>query len=372
MTYYRRTRLTILMNRLLRGARMGSATKTSAILLVLSLIPLAGVAARVPIAHAAQPGLQITSVDTMKESRDTETRPLSVAEIVQDVQLSARLGAAYITVDTHWDYPDYMRRWVNAVRSAGKHVWFRIHPNQWSDSNGTTGVMTPTAYGAAERAFILGNASLFRPGDILDPCPEPENGVYWKATYGSGWTANAPNAATREYSDFLLDTSTIAGAALRQVGVGGVITSVRSVNGFFAAQPRVLDQATVVALGRVTFDAYPDATTTDPPTAAAARLSELARIEQVRGMPVVIGEMGFSRSMPVDNSTQERVLSAELGALSAVPYLAGVNYWVGAGTDASGGFTHLFSGGHGTWTPRPAAIALSAYFAAAQGPQAHM
>jgi hypothetical protein len=298
----------------------------------------------------------------MKESRDTETRPLSDAQIAQDVDLTATLQSSYITVDTHWDYPDYMSRWVDAIRAAGKHVWFRIHPNQWGDNNGTTGIMTPGAYESAERDFILSHAALFQPGDILDPCPEPENGLYWKATYGSGWTTGAPNQATREYNAFIRDTSNIADVALRQVGVAGVITDIRSTNAFFASHPAALEPATVAMLGRVTVDAYPDATITDPQAAAAAWLSTLTAIEKVRQVPIVIGEMGYSRSLEVDDATQQRVLHAEFTALAGVPYLNGVNYWVGAGTDQSGGFTHLFKGEHGAWASRPAASEVTAFF----------
>ena len=45
----------------------------------------------------------IASTDTMKESRDTETHPLSSKEILDIVTLSASINTNYITVDTHWD-----------------------------------------------------------------------------------------------------------------------------------------------------------------------------------------------------------------------------------------------------------------------------
>jgi hypothetical protein len=316
------------------------------------------------VGAAAAPQLAITAVDTMKESRDTETRPLTSDEIAADVNLAASLNANYITVDTNWDYPAYMAQWVSAVRAAGRQVWFRIHPNQWGDNNSTTGIMDPAAYEASERAFILANPGLFRPGDILDPCPEPENGLYWKATYGSGWTADAPNPATVEYNAFIRATSDVADAALSQLGISGVITTVRSTNSFFATHPGALEAATVARMGRVTVDSYPEAYLTDPAAATLARVSQLDEIESLWHVPVVIGEMGYSNKMPVDDATQNAVLSAEFNALSTLPYLAGVNYWVGAGTDTSGGYTHLFSGSAGAWTPRPAAAALAAFYAA--------
>ncbi len=307
-------------------------------------------------AAAAPDSSFIASVDTMKESRDTETRPLSDAQIADDIAVAASLNTTYITVDTHWDYPAYMLRWADAVRAAGRHVWFRIHPNQWGNNNGTTGIMTPAQYEDSERAFILANPAIFRPGDILDPCPEPENGRYWVATYDDGWTAGAPNAATEEYNRFIRDTTDVADAALRQDGIDGVITTVRSTNSFFASHPGALEAATVARMGRVTVDSYPEGTATDPQTATRARIDELNTIRQAWGVPVVIGEMGYSNKVAVDDATQEVVLKAEFNALSSLPYLAGANYWVGAGTDNSGGYTHIFAGSTGNWTPRPAAL----------------
>ncbi len=304
----------------------------------------------------------IASVDTMKESRDTETRPLSDAQIADDVNVAVSLNTTYITVDTHWDYPAYMLRWADAVHAAGRRVWFRIHPDQWGNNNGTTGIMTPAQYEDSEQAFILANPAIFRSGDILDPCPEPENGLYWRATYGYGWTAGAPNAATEAYNRFIRDTTNVADAALHQDGVDGVITTVRSTNSFFASHPGALEATTVARMGRVTVDSYPEGTTTDPRTAMRARIDELNTIEKTWGVPVVIGEMGYSNKVSVDDATQEAVLKAEFGALASLPYLAGANYWVGAGTDNSGGYTHIFSGSTGAWTPRPAAAALAALY----------
>src|SRR5258708_29612111 len=61
------------------------------------------------------------SIDTMKVSRDTETRPLQQQEIHQIVTLSASLNTNYITVDTHWEYPGYMQQWIDAIRASNHH-----------------------------------------------------------------------------------------------------------------------------------------------------------------------------------------------------------------------------------------------------------
>ncbi len=304
----------------------------------------------------------IASVDTMKESRDTETRPLSLTAIQQSVDLAARLNVNYITVDTHWDYPDYMSKWVNAIRTSGRHVWFRIHPNQWHDDNGTTGLMTPAMYIDSERRFILAHLTFFRPGDIFDPCPEPENGLYWHATYGLNWTSNAPNAATMAFNAFVREATDVADATLNQGSIYGVITTIRSMNSFFPLHPKVLEAQTVARLGVITIDSYPEHTTTDPQVAAQSRLSELNAIEQLWKIPIIQGEMGYSNAVAVDDATQQLVLKTEFQALSTLPYLHGINYWVGAGTNQSGGYTHIFAGTSGVWTWRPAAYNLAAFF----------
>src|SRR5258708_9481021 len=183
------------------------------------------------------------AIDTMKVSRDTARQPLSEQEITKIVDASASLNANYITVDTQWDYPGYMAEWIKAIRSTGRrHVWFRIAPNQWEDTNGSTGIMTPAQYIASEREFILAHPSFFEPGDILDPCSEAEQGLYWKATYGQGWTNNAPNVATSAYNAFLRQTTDVADATLQQNGINGVITTIRSVNSFVATHPSVLER----------------------------------------------------------------------------------------------------------------------------------
>jgi len=304
------------------------------------------------------------SIDTMKASRDTQTRQLSQYEINEIVRLSASLNTNYITVDTNWDYPAYMQEWVNAVRATNHHVWFRSHPNKWENDNGATGVMSPLEYEDAERTFIQQHPSLFRSGDIFDPCTEPEQGHYWLAEYQAHWLYNIPNNATREYNSFMRDTSDIADNSFKKIGIKGVITTIRSTNSFFATNPNAFEKATVDKFRFITVDSYPDAFTTDPAIASQARVKELQTIENLWHRPVVIGEMGYSNSIEVDDNTQRVVLKAELDALAKLPYVVGVNYWVGAGTHTSGGYTNILVKSGEQWSLRPAANELSAFYKA--------
>jgi hypothetical protein len=320
-----------------------------------------------------QEGLQrarmsfITSIDTMKESKDTDsTTQLTDKQIANDIYLCASLKPNYITVDTHYDEDTYLARWVRAIRATGKHVWFRPAFAGWE--TGVKGIMTPTMYLNQLRTFILTHPGLFQSGDIFDENPEPENGWYWGATYGDNWSSQAPNQATDDFNSFLIGLTDTADQAFQQVGIKGVITTIHSTDRWTAEHPEVLYPSTVQHLGNlVTVDAYPDANTTDPATAANAWLQQLMRIHAARPTArILIGEMGYSNELPVDDTTQETVLKEELNALSSVPYLAGINYWVGAGTAASGGYTHIFTGNAGHWSLRPAAYVLASFYSKMQ------
>jgi hypothetical protein len=301
----------------------------------------------------------------MKVSRDTETHPLSQAEIQQIVQTISSLHPNYITVDTHWDYPDYMQEWINAIRAVHPHVWFREHPNQWENDNGATGIMTPQAYEDAEQKFIVAHPSFFQSGDIFDACSEPEEGPYWQSQYGNSWTSGAPNTATQDYNKFLRDTTDVADAAFQQIGVSGVITTLRSTNSFFALTPSALEPATVQKFGYITVDSYPeqDSQTTDPAQATKLRIDELNAIYNVRHVPIVLGEMGYSNNLNLDDATQETVLKAEFAGIAQLSYVAGLNYWVGPGSTTAGGYTYIIKqDANGTWVTRAAANDLSTYF----------
>lgn len=306
-----------------------------------------------------------TCVDTMKDSRDTSApaQQLSTAVIQQGVNLCAGLNVTHITVDVFYDYAAYMTTWVQAVRAAGKKVWFRCHHNAWEGNNGVSATMTPAQYLTATIAFIQANPTLFQSGDIFDACPEADNSPYWVTTYGAGYTNGAPNAATNAFNQFLLDCDTQMQAALNGLAIYGVNTKVRSLNSFWGKSIAALYPTTVASLGCVVIDSYPEGSSTSPSVCAAARLTELQQVTNARaGVPIIIGELGYSNAVNVDDATQQAVLAAELAAIATVPNIIGMNYWVAQGTASSGGFTHLFSGNRGSWGLRPAASTLATFY----------
>jgi hypothetical protein len=309
----------------------------------------------------------IASIDTMKESKDSDSSTqLTDEQIANDIDLCASLNPTYITVDTHYDEDTYMARWVRAIRATGKYVWFRPGFVGWG--TGINGIMTPTMYLSKLRIFILTHPGLFQPGDIFDENAEPENGRYWDAMYGANWSSQAPNKATDDFNSFLVGLTDTADQAFQQLGIRGVITTIHSTDPWTAEHPGVLYPSTVRHMGNlVTVDAYPDENTTDPATATNEWVQQLMRIHIARpSARILIGEMGYSNKLPVDDMTQATVLKEELNALSSIPYLAGINYWVGAGTDASGGYTHIFTGNAGHWSLRPAAYILASFYSEMQ------
>ena len=228
-------------------------------------------------------------------------------------------------------------------------------------TNGVPARLTPGEYLTKEAAFIKAHPQLFEAGDILDMNPEPEDSPYWPNTYGQNWTSNA--TAIEEYNKFFVAVSATASRTLASSGIKGVITTVRSTNSWIAENPRVLFPSTVEYMRRVTIDSYPDENDRTPAAAVTDRLKEIRAIESARpGVPIVLGEFGYSNTINVDGALQASVVGAELQAIQSNRCIQGLNYWVGAGDARSGGYTHLFSGTTGAWKPRPAAQAVAVYF----------
>jgi hypothetical protein len=308
----------------------------------------------------------VRAIDTQKESMDTLANRLTAAQMADSVGVAAQLNLDYVTVETPYDYPDYAQQWVDAIRSVGKHVWFRMSWSDWLGIHAGTGTMTPTDFLSRTQRFILAHPGMFRTGDIFDICPEPEQGKYWNATYGSSWNwlPAPPNPATREYNLFIRNGTQAARTAFQQIGRTGVTTTIRSLNPFDAQYD--LEPATVSLLGVLTIDSYADAGMTDQHDAVASRINELNALHDQWKVPIVYGEMGYDASNPfVSDAQQQVVLNAEFSALRQVSFLKGVNYYVGAGYPAPDNYngTRIFAGTRGAWTLRPAAADLARFFA---------
>lgn len=321
-------------------------------------------------ADAAARTIIFRSVDTMKESMDQiDPDRLTPAQKEDTCSLIASMHTTHITIDTMYDYPDVMKAWIDAVRSTGKNVWFRCHWAGWEGNYGVPANITSSEYISMTVNFIRAHPTFFKPGDILDACPEPENGKYWAAAYGNSWVNGSPNKATDDYNAFFVSLSRECSNALSKAGVKGVITNIRSTSGWWAFSPSALYDSSVQAMGCVTTDSYVGQDTSITPEASLDLFqTELNRIHEVRNLPVVIGEFGWSIDGNTTDEKQESILKPWFSWLEKLNWIDGINYWCGPGYATSGsgndGTTDkIFSGTTGNWHLRPAAYDLSNLYA---------
>jgi hypothetical protein len=314
----------------------------------------------------------VCSIDTMKESKDTQS--LTLTQIQQHVTLAASLGVTHIAISTPYDFaansPNIQAQWATAIHNAGCGVLWRCHFNQWENDWGTTGIMTSAAYITALGTWLTSYGSMIQPGDIFDFCPEPENGLYWANQYGADWSYSppAPNTATNDYNNFIVNGRSAIRTYLTGQGIpydvpGGVETRWHSTDSYFAYTPSALYNSTLD--GICTVDLYPDAGATSPAAAATALTSQLDQVRLARpGMWLNIGEHGFNSGNVTSNDYQRAVLEAEFAALLQYPGLGGINYWCSVPDIGSAGYCDIFQGSSGAWSFKPAAYSLQAFFLA--------
>lgn len=304
----------------------------------------------------------IASIDTMKETKDTASNPIPDAKIASDVNVYATVKNKYIAISVPYDFPTYYQRWVAAIRKTGNHIWFRSHWNQWENDYSTAGVMQPSTYLANLSSFLRQHPSFFQSGDIFDGCAECENGKYWTSTWGTGWETH--QSATDAYNQMLIDLTNTADAAFKADGISGIDTRVHSMNGWIAEHTHLLYPSTTTFMGKVTTDSYlGEDPTIAPADSAAAEKAEPDAIYAAQKVPVILGEYGYSTRGNVSDTRQEHVLQAMFAMFQTLPYLQGVNYWVGFG-----GGTAIFNGNPGSLSFRPAAYDLSNFFASKNRP----
>ena len=341
--------------------RSTTSTATVAVPTASPVGPAVATSTATPTSHVPRPAWSIRSVDTMKMSRDTLRDQLSNAQIEAVVHLDEKLHVSHVTVDVYYDDPVYMGRWVQAIRAAHLHVWFRSHWYAWENHREAQGDLTPDEYIANTRRFLQQHVDLVRNGDIFDFCPEPENGNYWGDHFGSGWSWRN-SAAKAAFNTFVRSGVYMAQSTLANRGRGDVLVTAISMNASIAT--RLVSKPTVRRLGMLTLDLYPEDTTTDPATATNRLLAELRAVHSHWNVPILIGEHGYSRDMPVSDGTQANVLAAEFEALERTSFVVGFNYWVDAGGARYGGYTNLYAMQRNRWVPRAAAAVVSKAYSA--------
>ncbi len=262
-------------------------------------------------AAASSPLGFVASIDMMKMSKDNLSNQASQTLIDQMIGVAKAQYVTHIAVSTSYDGGNggaitnaqataYLTLWVNRVHAAGLKVWLRSHFNGWEGNYGVTANMTSAQYLSAFQTWLTANAPLFQSGDIVDGCPEPENGAYWNSTYGANALYQAsPNSATNDYNTFIVNLKTQADTIFSNAGVSGVITGIRSMSGTIAKDTTKMYQSSVVSLGYITSDSYLGQSDTTAATAKNDFAVEVnAIISRAGGYPYIIGETGFSSNAP--------------------------------------------------------------------------
>lgn len=275
------------------------------------------------VVYADPPALglwRFQAVDTMKYSRDLAREKLRDstfdAVIERQVAAIAATGATHVAIATPYDeeFLPFLRRWVTSARSHGLKVWFRGNWSGWEEWFGYPRITREEHVRQTEN-FIRAHPDLFVDGDAFSSCPECENG-------GPGDPRQTGDVTG--HRAFLIAEYEAMNRAFAGIGKH-VRTNLFSMNGDVAQL--VMDPATTAALGGiVTIDHY----VATPEILERAVRSFAA---ESHGQ-VVLGEFGapipdiHGRLTPEE---QAQWIDHALAALSKIPQLAGVNYWLSVG-----------------------------------------
>lgn len=343
----------------------------------------------------------IGSIDTMKLSADHDDLGLQ-PNYQQALNIVTSTNANYITDDSHLEYPSTLVAWANAIHAAGKHVWYRVgsvnlNTLAHGDSSYANNFQGPydgyPSYGPGYLTnwhnIMVANPGIFQPGDIIDANAEPEDSTWWHDQYGcdiQSSCTNCPvlgtmtqgNVPCRPWSEFNASMQKLVTQQKADLTNAGITpcTGLPNANCVFVGAHSVdygtadtgpLNATTVTqAGGIVTLDGYID--DTNPTTNASTWTNTLNNAynywkAQVPGVKFLMGEWGYNNGQDVSDQNQVDVITADTQAFKNLPYVIGMNYWVGPGGAGWGGYTYLMRRDQNlVWTARPALTTLSNFY----------
>lgn len=286
---------------------------------------------------------EFQAIDTMKYSRDLSREKLKDSSfdrvIDQQVKNIADVGATHVAIATPYDeefYP-FLKRWVQASRKYGLHVWLRGNFSGWEKWFGYSSI-SREVHIQKTKDFILRHKDLFVDGDIFTPCTECENG-------GSGDPRQTGDVVG--YRKFLIEEYKVTKSAFKSIGKS-VRSNYYSTNGDVARL--IMDRATTQGLdGVVTIDHYV--------SSSDDLIRDVDEIAKTSGGQVILGE--FGAPIPdihgaMTDGEQAAWIGEALEKVANRPEVIGLNYWV-----SLGGTTRLWNE---NGTPRLAVEVLRRYF----------
>ncbi len=305
----------------------------------------------------AKPGSstwRIQSLDIMKVTKDNVQGQSSDAYMANLMAAVKPFNPTHIGVAIPYDDPSgypgtapqagYAARWAATIRAAGRNIFWRQMPLEWEGiyskpKNTTRGVGTAagvlagtetTTYLAQMYQYIQAHPDQYRPGDILCPIPEPENGgingVVGGATGGQFADANL-------FRRWLRDAITVTNAALDLIGLRGQVavgffgTSGFLVYGNVSNPKGFLDERTLDAMGVLGMDDYP--------SSPSGMATDLASYEALYGpFPLMLTEWGTINE--TTDAARLTAMQTVLDTLKSKPYFYGLNYWTIIGGAGNG------------------------------------
>lgn len=298
---------------------------------------------KVPVPPKKEDIRRITSIDTMKYSRDIAREKLNDSSFdeVIDRQISeiAATGATHVAIGTPYDeeFLPFLKRWIGAARKYRLNVWFRGNWSGWENWFDYPSVDRETHITKTTK-FIEDNGDIFEDGDILVTCNECENG-------GPGDPRH--NGDVSGHREFLITEYKAAKKAFEKIDKK-VAANFFSMNGDVARL--IMDKETTKALdGIVVVDHYvkiPEVLANDLKSIAAMSGGEIVLGEFGAPIPDIHGNMNAQEQAEWVNEAMARIFQ--------MPEVVGVNYWV-----STGGSTSLWNDNE---EKRPAVDVITSYF----------
>jgi len=266
----------------------------------------------------------VTSIDTMKYSRDVARQEANDASFDQTIEKQvegiAKTGATHVAIGTPYndEFVPFMKRWIDAIRKENMHVWFRGNASGWE------GWFEYPKIGRAEHTkqvvqFIKKHQELFASGDIFSSCPECENG-------GPGDPRNTKDK--ENYRAFLINEYHEVQSTFNLLGID-VAANYFSMNGDVAKL--IMDKPTTKSLdGLVVIDHYvktPDKLVTDIDALAKQSGGKIVLGEWGAPIPDIHGKM--------NEQDQSKWIHEALSKLYKNKNVVGLNYWTGYGSSTA-------------------------------------
>ncbi|GEM_PF-5755415 len=214
----------------------------------------------------------VQSVDMMKVTQDAMRNPADARHIDASMELVNDLGATHVAIETmyddgggQFDQIGQAQTWVDSIRFADRLVLHRHTDTRYEgfyDQPKTSMDFRPVIHD-----YIVNNPTLFAPGDIFVPFPEPQNGGV------NGLNGCAQDVCQYDsvevFNRTLRDYIDVSNEAFAKIGFneGDIRVGHYGLDGFVVAGlnnpdwegKTFLEPETVAALGNViTVDHYPD------------------------------------------------------------------------------------------------------------------